>query len=146
MLEKEVDWDTLVQPICLPPEDKETYSGSVATVAGWGFTNELKNGKFITKPYRNEQWSALVSFKQLGGKRPNRLQKLNVPVLDNEVCQKWYIQEKKSIEIASGSMCAGFEEGGKDACQVLRISRFENPYRSINNTYKIMNRVTVGDL
>lgn len=117
MLEHEVDWTDYIQPICLPSHDQETYSGSSATIAGWGFTNEISNGKMknitITSTFVHG------SHYLTGGKRPSRLQKLKVPVLENELCQKWYVQEKKSLLIGENSMCAGFEAGGKDACQVV---------------------------
>lgn len=43
-LEQEAEWNDLVQPTCLPNPDRESFTGMMATVAGWGFTNELKNG------------------------------------------------------------------------------------------------------
>lgn len=44
-LEQEVEWSDFVKPVCLPKPDGETYSGFSGTVAGWGFTNEISNGK-----------------------------------------------------------------------------------------------------
>ena len=44
-LDQEAEWNDLVQPTCLPNPDKDSYSGMMATVAGWGLTNEIKNGK-----------------------------------------------------------------------------------------------------
>lgn len=35
-LAQEVAWNDLVKPICLPDPDKNSYTGAVATVAGWG--------------------------------------------------------------------------------------------------------------
>ena len=43
------------------------------------------------------------------------LVKVDVPILDNGVCQKWF-SEKNSFRIADTVMCAGLEEGGRDAC------------------------------
>ena len=39
-----VEWSNYVQPACLPNPDKESFSGFLATVAGWGWTDEVKNG------------------------------------------------------------------------------------------------------
>lgn len=43
-LDQEAEWNDMVQPTCLPNPDKDSYTGMVATVAGWGLTNEIKNG------------------------------------------------------------------------------------------------------
>ncbi|XP_057365453.2 serine protease 30-like [Daphnia carinata] len=94
-LDQEAEWNDMVQPTCLPNPDKDSYTGMVATVAGWGLTNEIKNG----------------------GQRPNTLQKVDLPIIENKVCQEWYKEEKKSLTIVDTSMCAGFEKGGKDSCQ-----------------------------
>ncbi|KAI9559690.1 hypothetical protein GHT06_013695 [Daphnia sinensis] len=94
-LDQEAEWSDMVQPTCLPNPDKDSYTGMVATVAGWGLTNEIKNG----------------------GQRPNALQKVDLPIIENKVCQEWYKDEKKPLTIVDTSMCAGFEQGGKDACQ-----------------------------
>lgn len=56
--------------------------------------------------------------KMKGGQRPNALQKVDLPIIENKVCQEWYKDEKKPLTIVDTSMCAGFEQGGKDACQV----------------------------
>ena len=53
-----------------------------------------------------------------GGQRPKSLQKVDLPILENKVCQEWYKGEKKAFSIVDTSMCAGYEEGGKDSCLV----------------------------
>lgn len=63
----------------------------------------------------------IVLINKLGGKRANILQKVNVPILTNEVCQQWYREEKKSLIIVDTAMCAGLEAGGKDSCQVSHL-------------------------
>ena len=63
------------------------YTNDVLTVAGWGVTDYTKN-----------------TF-------PEVLQRLDVPVIDDDLCYNWL---KITKEI---TFCAGFEEGGKDACQ-----------------------------
>ena len=46
------------------------------------------------------------------------MQKVSVPILDNHDCQDLFKREKKSLDIVDTFVCAGFEQGGKDACQV----------------------------
>lgn len=46
-----------------------------------------------------------------------------MPILANADCQQWYKDEKKSLIIVDTALCAGLEVGGKDACQVLNISK-----------------------
>jgi secreted trypsin-like serine protease len=94
-LAETVEWDDRIQPACLPNPDKDSFSGILATVAGWGWSDEVKNG----------------------GQRADIMQKVDVPILANDECQRWYKDEKKALIIVDGSMCAGFEAGGKDSCQ-----------------------------
>lgn len=42
--ESEVQWTNRVQPACLPSPDKDSFAGFLATAAGWGWTDEVKNG------------------------------------------------------------------------------------------------------
>lgn len=74
-------------------------SGIVATVVGWGYTEE----------------------KDKNGKRADVLQKVDVNILANEQCQLWYKEEaikekRKLVVIGDRRLCAGFEKGGKDSC------------------------------
>lgn len=60
---------------------------SVGVVTGWGYTQE-------------------------GGNLATQLQELEVPILSDEVCSAAYVDE-----ITSRMFCAGYLEGGRDACQ-----------------------------
>ena len=55
----------------------------------------------------------------IGGQRAETLQKVNIPILDNKQCQQWFVEAQKKLIVVDTCMCAGFENGGKDACQVL---------------------------
>lgn len=112
-LDGEVEWGDRIKPACLPSPDKSTFSGMLATVAGWGWTDEIKNGNFVSVQFHENQTH--VHFFQ-GGQRSVTLQKVHVPILENKECQQWYRQENKKIEIIDTCMCAGFEMGGKDSC------------------------------
>ena len=57
-----------------------------------------------------------------GGHRAETLQKVDVPIMENEECQQWFVDAKKKLVIVDTCMCAGFENGGKDSCQVSSIS------------------------
>jgi hypothetical protein len=56
-LDQEAEWNDLVQPSCLPNPDKDSYTG-MTTVAGWGLTNEIQNGK----SYMEIFWDIVENF------------------------------------------------------------------------------------
>ena len=66
-LKKPVPLNTEVIPICLPPlsDSSKTYEGVLGTVAGWGKT-------------------------ETGGASVNQLLKVEVPIISNEECKKFY--------------------------------------------------------
>jgi len=83
-----------VSPICLPSPGETELNikpGSVVTVAGWGATME-------------------------GGLTADRLQEVDIHVTNMTTCRQVY-NSKANLELGSGIMCAGFDMGGKDACQ-----------------------------
>lgn len=43
-LDGDVQWSERVQPACLPNPDADSFAGLLATVAGWGWNDEVKNG------------------------------------------------------------------------------------------------------
>ena len=43
-LDGDVEWSESVRPACLPKSIESSFSGRLATVAGWGWTDEVKNG------------------------------------------------------------------------------------------------------
>ncbi|XP_018567398.1 trypsin-1-like, partial [Anoplophora glabripennis] len=97
-LEKELQWSDSVIPACLPvAANHDRYSkfdNILATVAGWGWTNE-KNSK---------------------GGRAKILQKAKVNVIETEKCRSWYKAQGKKTKIQETQLCAGHEQGGIDAC------------------------------
>ncbi|GFS82969.1 plasma kallikrein [Nephila pilipes] len=92
-LKKPFTFDAFSQPICLPDPDQD-LEGRNATVVGWGWMNEIEKGT------------------------AKKLQKVQVPVLNNTICETWYREVYQGyVRIYDYQICAGYKEGGKDACQ-----------------------------
>jgi len=81
------DW---VQPLALPQMLQETDAGTMCTVTGWG---TLSEGGFGL---------------------PNKLHKVDVPVVSDEDCNESYASTNPILD---SMICAGLPEGGKDSCQ-----------------------------
>ncbi|CAN2042152.1 Coagulation factor VII [Candidatus Magnetomoraceae bacterium gMMP-15] len=65
----------------------QSFAGEDVTVIGWGKTSE-------------------------GGQSSDVLQEVTVPLVSNEVCDAAYPRDP----VTENMICAGFSEGGKDAC------------------------------
>lgn len=118
---EDVNWTHSIHPVCLPdkkdnaPMDDDDDSddtpemdgdnahvmqdalvGSKVTVAGWGLTDEYKNG----------------------GRPANALQKVELEVVSLIKCENWHQQELGiPYTLKETQLCAGFEKGKKDACK-----------------------------
>ncbi|XP_046504759.1 coagulation factor XI isoform X1 [Equus quagga] len=76
------------RPICLPSKGDTNVIYSDCWVTGWG-------------------------YRKLRDKIQNTLQKAEIPLVTNEECQRRY----RSHKITDKMICAGYKEGGKDACK-----------------------------
>jgi secreted trypsin-like serine protease len=88
-LDTPVNYDRIVQPICLLNSRVEFSPGKECYVTGWGHT-------------------------QFNGTQPDALNEAKVKLVSSENCNK---NESYAGKIHGRSLCAGFEEGGVDACQ-----------------------------
>ncbi|CAL7934486.1 unnamed protein product [Xylocopa violacea] len=96
-LAEDITFTDYIRPICLPVEDSLRYRNFIGTlpfVAGWG------------RIYYH-------------GPLSNVLKEVQVQVLNNTLCKSKF-SKSRNIAINGGSLCAGYEEGGKDACQVVK--------------------------
>nr|CAD7266551.1 unnamed protein product [Timema shepardi] len=94
-LKSRVTFHEHLLPVCLPAPNKELQPGTVCTVIGWGKKEDKDISEY--EPAVNE---------------------VQVPILRREMCNQW-LEEKdlKDLNVTEGMICAGFPEGGKDACQ-----------------------------
>lgn len=68
--------------------------------------------------------SAVVILLSTGNRYGTRLlQKVDVPVINNEECEKWHRTRGINLKIFPEMMCAGYEDGRKDACVVSWLGR-----------------------
>lgn len=87
------DGDKVIRQVCLPKQDLEHQAKNMSFVLGWGETYET-GGEFVLK-------EAII------------------PLITNEQCTEWFQNSSKNKTIIGPRMiCAGYEKGGQDACQV----------------------------
>ncbi|XP_011933554.1 PREDICTED: coagulation factor XI isoform X2 [Cercocebus atys] len=87
-LETTVNYTDSQRPICLPSKGDRNVIYTDCWVTGWG-------------------------YRKLRDKIQNTLQKAKIPLVTNEECQKRY----RGHTITHKMICAGYREGGKDACK-----------------------------
>jgi len=81
-----------INPVLLPGASYDAFTiaaGTQTTVLGWGITQDYADNKVI-------------------------LRKVEVPIIDQIICSK--SMAKNYISIEESMLCAGYPEGGKDAC------------------------------
>ena len=78
-------------PVCFPSVD-HTFAGQEAIVVGWGKRNEKSEGY------------------------SERLQKARIPIIENKICRNWFKLAGREMVINEKIICAGFRDGGRDAC------------------------------
>ncbi|RVE69980.1 hypothetical protein OJAV_G00083010 [Oryzias javanicus] len=90
-LSSPVTFTAYIAPVCLAASGSTFYDGVDCWVTGWG---NIAFGEVLPPP--------------------QNLQEVKVPIVGNRRCQCDYGQYK----ISEDMVCAGLQEGGKDACQL----------------------------
>jgi trypsin len=87
-----------VKPVCLPGLHQFPKPGTLCKVAGWGSTHPVAPGHFL--------WHVEMA---------RSLRAVHVPIIEQAQCAAKY-----KDQITRRMFCAGYDEGGRDACQVRR--------------------------
>ncbi|XP_070712120.1 enteropeptidase [Pempheris klunzingeri] len=87
-LQQPIGFTQFIQPVCLPPEGQDVTAGRKCFIAGWGRDAE-------------------------DGSLPDVLQEARVPLVLQDLCQL----QLPEYTITSSMLCAGYPEGGADACK-----------------------------
>lgn len=91
-LDKEIEFDNSTQPIELATLDMKLKDGAMMDTYGWGLLTD------------NESL------------HPKELQKVSVPLYSHQKCKQDLAKHRGAPKITKDMICAGYEEGGKDAC------------------------------
>lgn len=112
VLDKPARKSKYVIPLCLPPPElrNEKFAGRKTTVVGWGTTF-------------------------YGGKESTVQRQAVLPIWRNEDCNQAYFQP-----ITDNFICAGYSEGGTDACQVGQNFNLSHTGYSFPNFFLILTR------
>ncbi|XP_055540095.1 serine protease filzig [Wyeomyia smithii] len=90
-LESPIHYDVHIVPICMPADEAD-FTGRMATVTGWGRLT-------------------------YGGGVPSVLQEVQVPVIENSVCQEMFHMAGHNKKILPSFVCAGYANGKRDSCE-----------------------------
>ncbi|NXF91668.1 OVCH2 protein, partial [Eubucco bourcierii] len=89
-LDKPLEFNHYVHPVCLPAKEEAVQPSAVCVVTGWGASEEDRE-------------------------KGKKLHQLEVPILVPDVCQSYYINLPSKV--TQRMICAGFPlEDGKDSC------------------------------
>ncbi|UXI22791.1 Insulin-like growth factor 2 mRNA-binding protein 1 [Sarcoptes scabiei] len=95
LLKEKVEFDEFLRPVCLPANSSvEVEPGTHCVVIGWG--------KKIHDDYADYQ---------------SAIHEVEVPIVPHQKCIQWYSKQLPFHPIPDTMVCAGYEQGKKDACQ-----------------------------
>ncbi|XP_076325862.1 atrial natriuretic peptide-converting enzyme-like isoform X2 [Tachypleus tridentatus] len=92
LLDNPVNFGDFLRPVCLPSPDFPLTPGTSCYVAGWGKSRHEESADYKEAAHQVE-----------------------VPIIESWKCALWYSKEK--VILSDTMVCAGYEEGKKDACQ-----------------------------
>ena len=61
----------------------------------------------------------ILNFSSSDGGTPSVLQEVQVPIMENAVCQEMFRTAGHSKLILDSFLCAGYASGQKDSCEVI---------------------------
>ena len=99
---------------------------TVAMIAG---NNRLADSRRLLLGH----WVRACGLWHTAGVVSNVVQHVVVPVVESRLCNRLYqaIADKVKLDISDDMMCAGIEEGGRDACQVPARRSLSILYRPV---------------
>ncbi|XP_062957154.1 serine protease 33-like [Cynocephalus volans] len=97
-LASSITFSDLILPVCLPKPGDPLDPGTLCWVTGWGYIN---TNTLLPPPFT--------------------LKEVQLPIIDSETCDAYYHEDSgipsQEPLILEDMLCAGFEDGQKDACQ-----------------------------
>ncbi len=115
-LAKDVKFKDHILPVCLPSYH-QSFGGQYAKVIGWGRQAHGEKEDGEPPPVNGLRYRFLFAGVS---STPSVLQEVSVRVISADTCQSWYRKAGRKERIyADNFICAGYEEGGRDSCQVL---------------------------
>ena len=109
-----------VRPICLPGLNLFPNAGTVCKVAGWGSIHAALPGEYA--------WDVQMS---------RVLRAVYMPIIEQAQCHSHYRDQ-----ITRRMFCAGYPEGGRDACQVK--PNFIEFFLKVNNVTANSPKISSG--
>uniref|UniRef100_H3A8Q2 Ovochymase 2 n=1 Tax=Latimeria chalumnae TaxID=7897 RepID=H3A8Q2_LATCH len=90
-LHANITFGKMVRPVCLPQKDEKFAEGTLCVATGWGRTTEKGNLAVV-------------------------LQEVDLPILDDLICSD-VLTSLGFPPLDDSMICAGFPDGGRDACK-----------------------------